>query len=126
MKKLVAVALYLPAVALAQQESSVSSGINRAVPYLVGIGMALSVVGLIFAGIKFTSGGSITIAEDLMVQRDITLAKVAGVRYHVAHISTAGAIDHARLPCRPLSVEEMEQRGEVAQRTAGPVRAGAR
>lgn len=56
MKKLVAVALYLPAVALAQQESSVSSGINRAVPYLVGIGMALSVVGLIFAGIKFTSG----------------------------------------------------------------------
>ena len=56
MKKLVAVALYLPAVALAQQESSVSSGITRAVPYLVGIGMALSVVGLIFAGIKFTSG----------------------------------------------------------------------
>ena len=56
MKKLVAVALYLPAVALAQQESSVSSVINRAVPYLVGIGMALSVVGLIFAGIKFTSG----------------------------------------------------------------------
>lgn len=36
------------------------------------------------------------IAEDLMVQRDITLAKVANVRYHVAHISTAGAVELVR------------------------------
>lgn len=36
------------------------------------------------------------IAEDLMVQRDITLAHVAGVRYHVAHISTAGAVELVR------------------------------
>ncbi|MBI5865119.1 MAG: dihydroorotase [Planctomycetes bacterium] len=35
-------------------------------------------------------------AEDLMVQRDITLAKAAGVRYHVAHISTAGAVELVR------------------------------
>lgn len=32
------------------------------------------------------------IAEDLMVQRDIALARQTGVHYHVAHISTAGAV----------------------------------
>lgn len=36
------------------------------------------------------------IAEDLMVQRDITLARQAGVRYHVAHISTAAAVELVR------------------------------
>lgn len=36
------------------------------------------------------------IAEDLMVQRDITLARQAGSRYHVAHISTAGAVELVR------------------------------
>lgn len=36
------------------------------------------------------------IAEDLMVQRDITLARQANVRYHVAHISTAGAVELVR------------------------------
>jgi dihydroorotase len=36
------------------------------------------------------------IAEELMVQRDITLARQAGVRYHVAHVSTAGSVDLVR------------------------------
>ena len=36
------------------------------------------------------------IAEDVMVQRDILLARAAGARYHVAHISTAGAVDLVR------------------------------
>ncbi len=36
------------------------------------------------------------IAEIVMVQRDITLAQAAGVRYHVAHISTAGAVQLVR------------------------------
>ncbi len=31
-------------------------------------------------------------AEIVMVQRDVTLAAQAGVRYHVAHVSTAGAV----------------------------------
>ncbi len=47
-------------------------------------------------------------AEDLMVQRDITLAKAAGARYHVAHISTAGAVDlvrQARLRNQAVSTE---------------------
>lgn len=35
-------------------------------------------------------------AEVVMVQRDITLAAQAGVRYHVAHISTGGAIQLVR------------------------------
>jgi dihydroorotase len=36
------------------------------------------------------------IAEVVMVQRDITLAVQAGVRYHVAHVSTAGAVQAVR------------------------------
>ncbi len=36
------------------------------------------------------------IAEELMAQRDILLAGVAGVRYHVAHISCAGAVAAVR------------------------------
>jgi dihydroorotase len=36
------------------------------------------------------------IAEVVMVQRDVTLAAEAGVRYHVAHISTAGAVEIVR------------------------------
>jgi dihydroorotase len=35
-------------------------------------------------------------AEVVMVQRDITLMQAAGVRYHVAHISTAGAVELVR------------------------------
>jgi len=40
--------------------------------------------------------GMPAIAEDIMVQRDITLARQAGCRYHVAHISTAGAVELVR------------------------------
>ncbi len=36
------------------------------------------------------------IAEEIMIQRDIALAAQAGVRYHVAHISTAGAVELVR------------------------------
>jgi dihydroorotase len=34
--------------------------------------------------------------EDAMVARDIMLARLAGARYHVAHISTAGAVELVR------------------------------
>ncbi len=36
------------------------------------------------------------IAEQVMVERDLTLARASGVRYHVAHVSTRGAIDLIR------------------------------
>jgi dihydroorotase len=36
------------------------------------------------------------VAEELMVGRDILLAKYVGARYHVAHISTAGTLDQVR------------------------------
>ena len=36
--------------------------------------------------------GMPAIAEDVMVARDITLAEYAGGQYHVAHLSTAGAV----------------------------------
>lgn len=36
------------------------------------------------------------LAEEVMVQRDILLARGAGVRYHVAHISTRGAVEMIR------------------------------
>jgi len=36
------------------------------------------------------------IAEVIMAQRDITLARQAGVRYHVAHASTAGTVELVR------------------------------
>lgn len=35
-------------------------------------------------------------AEDIMVARDIALAELTGGRYHVAHMSTAGALDLVR------------------------------
>ncbi|MFQ6047940.1 MAG: dihydroorotase, partial [Phycisphaerae bacterium] len=35
-------------------------------------------------------------AEELMVQRDIVLARAAGCRYHVAHVSTAGSVELVR------------------------------
>lgn len=36
------------------------------------------------------------LAEEIMVRRDAVLARQTGIRYHVAHISTAGAIDAVR------------------------------
>ncbi len=35
-------------------------------------------------------------AEDSMVARDLTLAELTGARYHVAHLSTAGAVEMVR------------------------------
>ena len=40
--------------------------------------------------------GMPAIAEDVMVARDITLAEYAGGQYHVAHLSTAGAVTLVR------------------------------
>ncbi len=36
------------------------------------------------------------VAEEIMVGRDIRLAEYTGAAYHVAHVSTAGAVDHVR------------------------------
>jgi dihydroorotase len=36
------------------------------------------------------------IAEELMVQRDLTLVRQTGSRYHVCHVSTAGAVELVR------------------------------
>lgn len=36
------------------------------------------------------------LAEEVMVERDIRLAEAAGVRYHMCHVSTAGAVDLIR------------------------------
>jgi len=41
-------------------------------------------------------GGISATAEVVMVQRDLTLMVDAGVRYHVAHVSTAGAVELVR------------------------------
>ncbi len=37
-----------------------------------------------------------SVAEEIMVGRDILLAKYVGAQYHVAHISTAGTLDQVR------------------------------
>jgi len=36
------------------------------------------------------------IAEEAMIERDVRLARQTGVRYHVAHVSTAGAVELVR------------------------------
>lgn len=36
------------------------------------------------------------LAEDVMVERDVRLARAAGARYHMCHISTAGAVEIIR------------------------------
>lgn len=40
--------------------------------------------------------GSPAIAEEAMIQRDLLLAREAGARYHVAHISTMGSVERVR------------------------------
>lgn len=40
--------------------------------------------------------GISALAEEVMLQRDILLAASAGVRYHVAHVSTAGSVEMVR------------------------------
>ena len=56
-KKLVSILALFPAVAAAQVSGNpIASGLDKAVPYAVAIGGGLSVIGLVFAGYKFTSG----------------------------------------------------------------------
>jgi len=40
--------------------------------------------------------GMPAVAEEIMAQRDITLARSTGVRYHVAHVSCAGTLEQVR------------------------------
>jgi dihydroorotase len=52
--------------------------------------------------------GMPAIAEDIMAQRDIALARQTGVRYHVAHVSTRGCVELVRQAKReglPVSTE---------------------
>jgi dihydroorotase len=52
--------------------------------------------------------GRPALAEVAMVQRDLALAAQTGVRYHVAHVSTAGAVDlirAAKLRGQPVTAE---------------------
>ncbi len=56
---------------------------------------SLAAGGCMHAGLTATRLGLPAIpalAEEIIVLRDIALARQAGVRYHVAHISTAGAV----------------------------------
>ncbi len=48
------------------------------------------------------------VAEELMIQRDLTLVRQVGTPYHVCHISTAGAVDlvrHAKAEGLPVTAE---------------------
>lgn len=58
MKKLASVLALVPALASAQASGNnpIAKGLDSAVPYVVAIGGGLSVIGLVFAGYKFTSG----------------------------------------------------------------------
>lgn len=58
MKRLTSILVFVPAVASAQVTGAnpIASGLDKAVPYVVAIGGGLSVIGLVFAGYKFTSG----------------------------------------------------------------------
>ena len=49
-----------------------------------------------FTSTELGLAGMPAIAEDVMVARDITLAEYAGGQYHVAHLSTAGAVTLVR------------------------------
>lgn len=40
--------------------------------------------------------GMPAVAEEIMAQRDITLVRATGVRYHVAHVSTKGTVELVR------------------------------
>lgn len=67
--------------------------------------------GVMNAGVTATRlglPGCPAIAEELMAQRDIALARATGVRYHVAHVSTAGAVElvrRAKAAKLPVSTE---------------------
>ena len=49
-----------------------------------------------FWSVKLGLGGIPAAAEEIMVARDLTLAEAAGGRLHIAHVSTAGAVDLVR------------------------------
>jgi dihydroorotase len=49
-----------------------------------------------FASTELGLAGMPSIAEDMMVARDISLAEYTGGQYHVAHMSTAGATELVR------------------------------
>ena len=55
MKKRALSLLFVPTAALAQS-TQIESGISRAVPYLVAIGMACSIPCFIYCGIKYQTG----------------------------------------------------------------------
>jgi dihydroorotase len=60
---------------------------------------ALSTGGVMNGGLTATRlglPGIHPIAEDMMIQRDLSLARATGGRYHVAHVSTAGAVEMVR------------------------------
>lgn len=60
---------------------------------------SLSGSGVMHAGptaVRLGLPGMPAIAEEVMVQRDITLAAQTTVRYHVAHVSTRGAVELVR------------------------------
>jgi dihydroorotase len=78
------------------------------------------------------------IAEVIMAQRDITLARQTGVRYHVAHVSAAGTVDLVRqakkqglsvttevTPHHLLLTEEMCARYETNYKMSPPLRSKA-
>ncbi len=48
------------------------------------------------ASIRLGLGGMPSVAEDVMVARDIALAAYTGSRVHIAHLSTAGAVEMVR------------------------------
>ena len=61
--------------------------------------LELSMGGVMHEGVVSTRLGLKGIpaaAEDSMVARDLTLTELTGARYHVAHLSTAGAVEMVR------------------------------
>ena len=56
--------------------------------------------------------GMPAVAETIMAQRDIMLARQTGVRYHVAHVSTAGTVElvrQAKIEGLPVTTEVCPQ-----------------
>ena len=57
MKRLTSLALVVvPTLALAQQGQKISAGLTSAASWLVGIGLLVGTIGLIYAGIRMNSG----------------------------------------------------------------------
>jgi dihydroorotase len=64
----------------AEDESLVAGGAVNEGPVAVALGV----------------GGRPREAEEIVVARDVALARMTGGRYHVLHLSTAGALEHVR------------------------------